>query len=163
MSKIDISMQTIFKFSKKYHEQFFIVGSVMNSRIQKILRMSQGIIFKHLPYIYFVRNYEKSITFGSVMKFRKRFRISKFITFIQPPYINFLKYYEKSVIVESVLMSRIQTTFQNVEVYYFMQPPCINFIRYYDKLTTVGSAMMSGIQNTFQNLEVYYFYAAAIY
>ena len=76
-------------------------------------------MFKQLPYINFVTYYEKSFNFGSVMKFRKYFRISKFITFIQPPYINFLKYYEKYVTVESVLMSRIQTTFQNVEVYYF--------------------------------------------
>ena len=121
MSKIVFAMLPPYTNFLKYYEKFFIAGSVIMSRIQKIFRMSQGIIFNHLTYINFVRYYEKSFYFGirSVMKFSKSFRISKFIIFIQPPYVNFLKYYEKSVTVESVLMSRIQTTFQNVEVYYF--------------------------------------------
>ena len=119
MSKIVISMQPSYTNFLKYYEKLFIVGSVRMSSIRKIFRMSLGIIFKHLPYINFVRYYEKSFNFGSVMKFRKSFRISKFIIYMQPPYINFLKYYEKSATVESVLISRIQTTFQNVEVYYF--------------------------------------------
>ena len=97
------------------------------------------------------------------VEFISLLRISKCIIFMQPPYSNLLRYYEKFFTFGSVLMSTIQTTFQNVEVYYFMQPPYINFLKYYEKHFTVGSVMMSRIQNTFQNVEVYYFYSTAIY
>ena len=48
-------------------------------------------------------------------EFRTLLKISDYIIFKQPPYINFLKYFEKSFTVGSVMMSRIQTTFQNIE------------------------------------------------
>ena len=44
-------------------------------------------------------------------------------------------------------MSRIQTSFQNVDVYYFTQPPCINFLSCDEKSLTVGSVFMSRINN----------------
>ena len=78
-------------------------------------------------------------------------------------YINFLKYYENSFTAGNVMMSRILTTVQNVEVYYFMQLLYINFLKYYEKSFTVGNVMMSRILTTVQNVEVYYFYAAAIH
>ena len=52
-------------------------------------------------------------------EFRTHFRMSMCIIFMQLPYINFLKYYETCFTVGNVLMSRIQTTDQNVEDYYF--------------------------------------------
>ena len=83
--------------------------------------------------------------------------------FAHPPCINFLKYNGKSFSPGTVMMSRIQTTVQNFEVYFFfMQLTYDHFLKYYEKSFTVGSVMISRIQSTFQNTEVYYFYAAAI-
>ena len=52
-------------------------------------------------------------------EFRSLFRMSKSIILMQPPNIHFLRYHEKCFTFGSVFMSRIQKTFQNVEVYYF--------------------------------------------
>ena len=52
-------------------------------------------------------------------KFRPPIRMSKFIIFIQSTYINFLEYSKKCRTVRNFMMSRIQITFQNIEVFYF--------------------------------------------
>ena len=82
MSKIVISMQPPYTNSLKYYKEFFMIGSVMMSRIQKFFRMWQGIIFKQLPYINFITYYEKSFNIGSVMMSR-----------IQKKFQNFEVYY----------------------------------------------------------------------
>ena len=71
------------------------------AQLRTLVRMSKCINFMHLQYI------------------RPLFRMPKFIIFVLPPYIRFMKYYEKSFTVGSILMSRIQNTFHNVEMYYF--------------------------------------------
>ena len=80
------------------------------------------------PYINFLRFYEKSITFGSVLMSRIQ------ITFqnvehgsMQPSYINFLRYYKKPFTVGRLVIIRIQNTFHNLEVCYFMLPHILIF------------------------------------
>ena len=52
-------------------------------------------------------------------EFRTLVRMSKCIIFMHLPYTKFLRYHTKSIVVGSVLMSRIQNTFQIVQVHYF--------------------------------------------
>ena len=66
-------------------------------------------------------------------EFRTPFRMSNFIIFMQLPYISFLKYFAKTVTAGNFIMSRIQNTFQNVEVCYFYAAAYINFVKYNEK------------------------------
>ena len=82
--------------------------------------MSKGIICMQPPYINFVKYYEV------LYRWRRRYEQNSHHFqnvednyFMQPLYINFLRYHDKFFIVVIVMMSRILTTFQNVEVYYF--------------------------------------------
>ena len=52
-------------------------------------------------------------------------------------------------------MSRIQSPFQNVEVYYFMQLTYTNFLKYYEISFTDGGDMLRRILKTFQKVEEY--------
>ena len=61
------------------------------------------------------------------------------------------------------MMSGIQNTIQNVEVYYFYTSPNINLLRYYDNFFTFGGVMINKIQTPYQNIEVYYFCTSAMH
>ena len=56
--------------------------------------------------------------------------------------------------VKSDMMSWIQNTFHNVDVYYLYAAPYINFLKYNEKSIIVGSVTIRRIHFSFQNVEV---------
>ena len=127
MSKYIICMQPPYINFLKYYEKSFTVGSVMMSRIQNTFQKHLSdfrsvwlVCSCHiLNFLYIMQN-ALPLEASWWAEYRTLFRMSKCMVCMQPPSINFLRYYEKCYTFESILKSRIQTTVQNVEVYYLV-------------------------------------------
>ena len=125
MSNFIICKQPPYIHLLKYCAKSFIVRSVVTSRFQNIFRMSsesRSLLFLCNRHILIFKNIMKSslpLEASPWAEFKTPFRMVNFIIFMLLPYIRFLKYFEKSFTVGRFMMSRIQTTSRNVEVYYF--------------------------------------------
>ena len=121
---------------QRYHDKFFTFESVLTSRIRITFQNAE------VNYHYFI--------FKPITKNPLLLGASSWVEFRS-------LFTRKSYNVWSTLMSRIQNSFQNVEVYNFLQPPSINFLRYHEKSFTARSIFMSRTEINFLNVEVYYF------
>ena len=123
-----------------------------------LFRMSKGIFFTQPPYTIFLRYYEKSFTFGSVLMSR----IQKTLKNVEVNYIYaeaiywFCKKIMKNPLsLKASWWAEFWPQFRMSKFLIFMQPSCINCLRYYQKSATVASVEMNRIQNYFHNVEVY--------
>ena len=96
-------------------------------------------------------------------EFRTLSRMSMYIIFMKPAYINFPKYYGKTFTVGSVIMSRIQSTFQNVEVYYFYAADIYQFSKILWNILYQWRRHVKENSENFSEDRRVLFYAAAIY
>ena len=120
-SKFIIFMQPPYVNLVQCNEKSYTIGSDMMSRIQNTCQIVEVYYFMQPPNINFLNITKNLLQLVASWwaEFISLFRKSKCIIFIHPLQTNFLKHYEQFFIIGRVTMSRIQTIFQNFEVYYF--------------------------------------------
>ena len=119
--KCIIVMQPPLINCQRYCEKSFTFGCVLMSRIQTTFQKVE-VYYLYSSHILICYILWKILYRWKHIDEQKADHFSEcriLLYFKQPPYIYFLKYYEKFYIVGSAIMSRIQNSFQNVDVYYF--------------------------------------------
>ena len=120
MSKGIICMQPPYINFLRYYEKSITIGSFMINRIQKTCQNIEVYYFYSASISNFSQILWKILYIWKCLDEQNSENVEECRSLLHLCWIHILIFkqnYEKSFTAESILMSRIQTTFQNVEVY----------------------------------------------